>query len=58
MTKELLEILACPAPECRKPIIMAPGEENSLLCTGCGRIYPIVDGIPIMLLDQARLPKT
>ncbi|MBZ5521340.1 MAG: Trm112 family protein [Acidobacteriia bacterium] len=57
MTKELLEILACPVPECRKPIIQTPGDDNSLQCTGCGRIYPIVDEIPIMLADRAKKPK-
>jgi len=57
MTKELLEILACPAPGCRKPIIQAPGDENALQCTGCGLIYPIVDGIPIMLVEKAKKTK-
>ncbi|HWZ44746.1 MAG TPA: Trm112 family protein [Candidatus Saccharimonadales bacterium] len=57
MNKELLEILACPVPECRKPIVQPANDENALQCTGCGRIYPIVDGIPIMLVDRAKKPK-
>jgi hypothetical protein len=57
MTKELLEILVCPVPECRKPIAAAPGDENSLQCTGCGRLYPVIDGIPVMLVEKAKMPK-
>ncbi len=53
--KKLLEGLVCPVPECRKPLTLA-ADENSLQCTGCGRIYPVRDGIPIVLIDQAQLP--
>jgi len=53
--KQLLDAMVCPAPECRKPITLSP-DENSLRCTGCGRIYPIRDGIPILLVDQATMP--
>ena len=56
MLKQLLDILVCPAPECRKPIKLSD-DENSLVCSGCGRIYPIRDGIPILLVDQARMPQ-
>ena len=51
---ELLEILICPAPECGRPIIAKPGDEHALQCTGCGRVYPIEDGIVIMLEEKAR----
>lgn len=54
MLKELLDILLCPAPECQKPIAEVPGDANSLRCTGCGRVYPVVNGIPIMLVDRAK----
>ncbi len=50
LNKELLEILACPA--CKKPV----REENDKLhCTNaaCGLKYPIRDGIPVMLIDEA-----
>ncbi len=32
-----------------------PGSEASsrLLCIGCGRAYPIVDGIPVLIADCA-----
>ncbi len=56
MLKKLLEILVCPVPECRKPLSLS-ADETSLQCTGCGRIYPIRDGIPVLLVDQAQMPK-
>jgi uncharacterized protein len=55
MLKHILDILACPVLECRKALRLAP-DERSLTCTGCGRIFPIRDGIPILLIDQATLP--
>jgi len=56
MLKQILDILVCPVPECRKPLKLAV-DESSLECTGCGRIYPVRDGIPILLIDQARMPQ-
>jgi uncharacterized protein len=46
--KELLEIMACPA--CKAPVIQ---EDDRIVCTSCGRRYPIRDGIPVMLIDEA-----
>ncbi len=28
-------------------------EPPSLLCTGCGLRFPVVDGVPVMLMDEA-----
>jgi LSD1 subclass zinc finger protein len=50
--RDLLEILACPA--CRKPLSLNP-DGAALKCAACHRIYPIRDGIPILLIDQARV---
>jgi uncharacterized protein YbaR (Trm112 family) len=47
---DLLEILACPA--CREALT---AKDDALQCVACGRSYPIRDGIPILLLDQARM---
>jgi uncharacterized protein len=55
--KQLLDILVCPVPECRKPLTLA-ADENSMQCTGCHRIYPVRDGIPILLVDQANMPQS
>lgn len=46
--KELLDILICPA--CRGDIKL---EDERIVCTKCGRRYPIRDGIPVMLVDEA-----
>lgn len=48
---ELLKILACPVDK-------APVElrGDRLVCTACGRRYPIRDGIPVMLVDEAEPP--
>lgn len=46
--KELLEILACPA--CKGDVEL---KEQKIVCTKCGRKYPIKDGIPIMLIEEA-----
>ena len=44
----LLEILACPA--CRGEV---EEKENKIVCLKCGRKYPIKDGIPVLLVDEA-----
>ena len=48
---KLLEILACPV--C-KTAVRLDGER--LVCTQCGRRYPIRDGIPVMLVEEAEGP--
>jgi len=47
--RELLEILACPA--CKGDVQQ---QGDKIVCTQCGRKYPIKDGIPIMLVDEAK----
>ncbi|GAA2256601.1 Trm112 family protein [Streptomyces indiaensis] len=49
----LLEILACPA--CHSALTE---QETELVCTGadCGLAYPVRDGIPVLLVDEARRP--
>jgi len=49
----LLEILACPA--CRAPVTVDESA-STLVCTGCGLAYPVRDGIPVMLVDEALRP--
>ena len=51
----LLEVLACPA-EHHAPLRLGSPEDPhapSLTCTECGRVFPIRDGIPVLLLDEA-----
>ena len=50
ISKDLLDMLVCPA--CRKPLAYRP-ETETLKCAGCRRAYPIRDGIPVLLVDEA-----
>lgn len=45
---ELMEILVCPS--CKGDL---REEKAELVCTRCGLRYPVRDGIPIMLVDEA-----
>lgn len=50
--KELLDILACPA--CKADVVLeASAGGEKIACTKCKRKYPVRDGIPIMLIDEA-----
>lgn len=46
--KELLEILACPS--CKGDVEL---DNQKIVCKKCGLKYPVKDGIPIMLIDEA-----
>jgi uncharacterized protein YbaR (Trm112 family) len=50
VSKELLDILACPV--CIKSVHLT-ADEKGLQCEQCKRIYPIVDDIPVMLIEEA-----
>ncbi|GAC1326796.1 MAG: hypothetical protein NVSMB2_26220 [Chloroflexota bacterium] len=49
---ELLAILACPLD--KSPVTR---QGNYLVCGQCQRHYPIRDGIPVMLVDEALTPE-
>ena len=51
--KELLDIMAC--PQCKADVKL---EGDKIVCTSpqCGLRYPIRDGIPVMLIDEAEKP--
>jgi uncharacterized protein len=49
---DLLAILACPLD--KQPV---KREGNYLVCQECQRHYPIRDGIPVMLIDEALTPE-
>ncbi|KPK62208.1 MAG: hypothetical protein AMK73_06515 [Planctomycetes bacterium SM23_32] len=51
--EKLLSLLVCPA--CRQPVEPRGG---LLRCTGCGLGYPVEDGVPVMLVEQAVPPET
>lgn len=49
----LLAILACPA--CRSRLVVAGDDaQPELACTGCDRVYPVRDDIPVLLVEEAR----
>ena len=54
---EVLDLLVCPS--CHTKLAL-DYEARELVCTGaeCGLAYPIRDGIPILLVDEARRPGT
>ncbi|MER3487119.1 MAG: hypothetical protein C4345_15210 [Chloroflexota bacterium] len=45
---QLLELLVCPA--CRGEVKLAG---DRIVCQACGRRYPVRDGIPVMLIEEA-----
>jgi uncharacterized protein YbaR (Trm112 family) len=46
---ELLELLACPSDD-HAPL---REEDGTLVCTFCASSFPIDDGIPVLLMDDA-----
>ncbi len=52
ISKELLEILVCPS--CKGEIELK-ADNSGLKCLSCRRVYPIRDGIPVMLIEEATI---
>ena len=48
---ELLQILRC--PQCKGGLRVIEVERPTLECAACRLRYPVRDGIPIMLVDEA-----
>jgi hypothetical protein len=46
---ELLEIIRCPA--CLGEFL--PPQPSALVCSSCGLRYPVRNGVPILLVDEA-----
>jgi uncharacterized protein len=55
---QLMDILACPSDDHAPLRAGTPSDPaaDALTCTSCGRAYPVVDGVPVLLLDEATLP--
>ncbi|MGY4719924.1 Trm112 family protein [Naumannella cuiyingiana] len=53
LSADLLDILAC--PRCRQRLAV-DHDRGELICLGpeCGLAYPVRDGIPVLLVDEAR----
>jgi uncharacterized protein YbaR (Trm112 family) len=56
LDRQLLEIVRCPA--CRGTFAEQAGREEitELTCTQCGAAYPVRNGVPVLLVDEARRP--
>jgi uncharacterized protein YbaR (Trm112 family) len=46
-----IDQLACPA--CFAGL---RPDESDLVCQECGRRYPVVDGIPVLIVERASVP--
>ncbi len=51
ISQELLDILAC--PKCKGDVKLNQSK-NGLVCFKCRLVYEIREGIPVMLIDEAR----
>jgi len=52
LSSENLADIVCPVG--RKELIQ---KDNFLVCSYCGVKYPVVEGIPVLLIDDAILPE-
>lgn len=50
LDNDILSILAC--PKCKADLTLA-GDEKGLICESCRIVYPIRDGVPVMLIEEA-----
>jgi uncharacterized protein len=50
ISRELLQILAC--PKCHTKVELK--EPDKVRCPSCRVLYPIVDGIPVMLIEEGK----
>lgn len=51
LEEKLLEVLVC--PKCKGELEYRE-QENALLCHRCRLRYNVEDGIPVMLIDEAK----
>ena len=51
LSKELLEILAC--PKCKGEVTLNDNKDG-LVCDKCKLVYEIREDIPVMLIDEAK----
>jgi uncharacterized protein YbaR (Trm112 family) len=51
LDSRVLEQLACPV--CFGGLRLAA---DAIVCAGCGRAYPLIDGIPVLIAERAIYP--
>jgi uncharacterized protein YbaR (Trm112 family) len=54
ISADLLQILRCPWDPLRQTSLRA--EERALVCEQCALRFPIKDGFPVMVVEEAELP--
>lgn len=54
LDERLMEILVCPS--CRSSLDHKE-RRRVLVCTGCGLQFPVREGIPVMLVEEATPPR-
>ena len=54
VNQTLLDLLVCPV--CKTPVKMTP-DGQGLGCATCRLVYPIRDGFPVMIKEEARPEK-
>jgi uncharacterized protein len=47
-----LDILVCPVCKTKVELL---SDESGLKCVSCHRIYPVRDGIPVMMPEEAKV---
>ena len=52
VNQELLDMLRCPSCVQNSEGLLEYFQECWLICQECGRKYPIVEDIPVMLIDE------
>ncbi|RJQ26382.1 MAG: Trm112 family protein [Peptococcaceae bacterium] len=52
INEELFAILVCPV--CK---VSLEKRDGGIFCSACYRLYPVRDGIPIMLVEEAEILK-
>lgn len=51
---KLMEVLVC--PDCRSHL-EHKDRRKAVVCLGCGLQYPVVDGVPVMLVEESRMSR-
>jgi uncharacterized protein len=64
VSEDLLSIIVC--PDCHGELVLSEvpdakqtgsaATDVTLTCQSCGLVYPVKDGIPVLLVDEARKP--
>jgi uncharacterized protein YbaR (Trm112 family) len=53
VSTDLLAILACPSADHAPLRLVTSGSGEELVCTSCLSRFPVTDGIPVLLADEA-----